>query len=420
MLAPSIISDVPCDRAYLIKHLKEHALFFVAWGLWLVILVVKDTFAFPHDSQGIAEKIITHAPFLPLVIYEIQKTERYGGRDALFLSVLMIFFASGFISTEMLMLKVGIFVYCARRIDYRLILIFTLCELPILCGIVIAGAALGLIEMGVAGLGTSRVRYCLGFEWANRPLDYLLSITMMYLACFGKKVNPLVISCILVVAFTLFSITDARTPFALLIVLLASYLFISHFKFSIDKPICRLVIKILFLVLPITMVGLCLFYSSDIDWMRMLNGALSSRLEQSQRAFLVRGIGLFGSESVQGTEDFKLYLDSAFLQLLINHGIVLFLIVLIIMLHVLDRACKSNDRILVMCLLLFSIWGNIEEAFVHIQLDPFLFLIGSVVFSGFKKAKIPSFVLLSRNDLLSCDSDSNTNWLFRQRNDYQN
>ena len=170
---------VRTNKGHGLGPLKNDALFFVAWGTWIAVLVIKDTYAFPHDSLTALEKVTMHLPFFMLALYELGKSEEYGFKDIVFLCAIAIVVVSTTISEDRQMAKVALFIYCARRLDIRTILLFTPCVLVLVCSGVILAASLGVIEMGVVGERTARFRLCLGFQWANRPLDYLLAVLLM-------------------------------------------------------------------------------------------------------------------------------------------------------------------------------------------------------------------------------------------------
>ncbi len=130
-------------------------------------------------------------------------------------------------------------------------------------------------------------------------------------------------------------------------------------------------------------------YDSSVDWMRKLNDLFSHRLMLGHEAFERYNLNLFGQYvemhgyggSPDGVADYY-FLDSSYMYILFQFGIVFTLIVLVV--FVLSSVKERDDLFFLVIMLLIAVNASTAHHLTHIQYNPFFM----ALFASFKD--IPS------------------------------
>lgn len=227
-------------------------------------------------------------------------------------------------------------------------------------------AFLGLADNSI--VDQVRVRYSLGFNWSNlAPILYLF-VLLQYI--YMRKTKFTVWECLIaeIINIVFYKLTDTKMSFftisVILIVLFVSKI-IPKFKGNIKKLL--IVGKKMIILLPI----MCAFvacwlplYNSDSSIWIKLNSILSGRLWQSKNAITRYGFSLFGRFiDVQvfnitngGTSDQTYFIDSGYLHIAMQSGIIIFVLLLLIYIVSIYKAYKNKDYYMVGIMIVISLF----------------------------------------------------------------
>lgn len=186
--------------------------------------------------------------------------------------------------------------------------------------------------------------------------------------------------------YFIYSITDTRTIYYLVNLLLIGVIFIRYFKLSYNTMLLGGLFKFstiyLFVILAVLSIYLNITYDPNIPWMDKLNKALSGRLYYGHKGFVDYGISLLGQEieyvsivdKFTGNDLFVI--DAGYMKVLLDYGIVLFLLITYGFLKVGKRLVAHNQNYfgLIMIIMLLDVCVN--PHMILLDFNPFFFALG--------------------------------------------
>ena len=275
-------------------------------------------------------------------------------------------------------------------------------------------ALMGYIDNLVQSRGDIS-RVCLGFLWSVPPMAYFFFACLAYNYVLGKKISHLQLALELLVSLLLYNLTNTRTGFALMFLLvLASCLFkvlntkkIENYL-SNDKP--NKVFSVIFAILPILSVlafgGLVLLYGLDVSFTLKINELLSGRLALTWNAFCEHSITLFGDTYNWTINGNYTGVDSAFYHYLFNCGILPTLFILFVTVCLYYQAFRQRKYWLCFILLLILCESVIDVFYWDIRYNVFLLILIESNFYGrmiFGKKSAPQ---VDKNDTVKPQNEN--------------
>lgn len=225
------------------------------------------------------------------------------------------------------------------------------------------------------------IRKSFGFAHPNLFGLIVMCITISFLYIYFKKINLIVFILVSGINLYVYTVTLSRTSFlcaifAILISLLAKYT--SLYRKGIIKYILIFSIPVIFLISVI----LPLFYNTS-NFYYLLDEIFSGRLIQGHYYIDKYGISIFGKFIPDTYNILNLYnwtegwvLDSAYLRILIQQGIIIFIVVFIYVLYKCIILCK-NQKVFEVLLIFTSL---IYAFFERYSLNIFIFSITLLLF----------------------------------------
>ena len=249
----------------------------------------------------------------------------------LIVSVLVFLFSR---STEFAILTLYLFAF--RSLSLRRGLRVYLLVLTTVLGLVLALSVLHVFPDVI--MDTERSRHALGFAWVSTAPVLFLFLLIALLLCDLRALNTTALMALAGMSVLFYFLTDTRFAFLLsLLLLILIGLLQSHpawFSFM-HKRWFGICLALLPVVLAIVALGLMLAYTPGQPFWESLNGLLSGRLANARTAFDQYGLSLAGKHIVwQGNGpattagDTYLYVDCSYLNILLNFGVLEWLLVL--------------------------------------------------------------------------------------------
>lgn len=132
-------------------------------------------------------------------------------------------------------------------------------------------------------------------------------------------------------------------------------------------------------------------YDASVNWKLVINKLLNGRLELSKIAFDNYDIKLFGQyipevgsgASLEEKWDY-FFIDDAYVRILMEYGIVLFIVTLVMMVVLARRFREKGQFLLVFALAIVSVHSIMEHHLLEVAYNPFLFML----FADIPKSKI--------------------------------
>lgn len=322
---------------------KDDRLFFLSYGLFLVISILNTSFFYRY-YEGKPCMWLQILCMALLAAYEYRngflRAQQWGPGLVLAAMTLLSLRVTVGSMTRMVPMMFP-YIYCARRIPFPKIVRFTLKYSIITVAVIVASSMLGVID-NVVEYRSGRVREYLGFRYALYLPGILLNMTLLWI--YLKKYTVSLTGTLLwaTLNWIVFLLTDSRISFVMAEVMLVVALVMRWLPGLVRKLRPAFVALIpSFLLFGGFSLLMTLMYDRSVKWMRQLNSFLEGRLNLGQKSLEKYGVSMFGKaiewvgngldsagNSMEATYD---YVDCLYVKVLQQNGI-LFTVVLAMLL----------------------------------------------------------------------------------------
>lgn len=278
-----------------------------------------------------------------------------------------------------------IIAFSSRRYQFRDIL-----KIAMMVTLVSVLVVVGSFTVGVIGqaLNDRRMIGSLGFGWTTFLSHYYLALVTGYSVLRGNRIKIFEIIIMILLDLSIWRFTGARNSAVLVLVFVAGVLAVKAgwirkkgksqaVLAAISFPICALLAGFLFIVIdPYTNFGVA------------LDTLFTGRLALTHRAVDLYGIAPFGnvvtwvtnSSIVSGAYESSqyLYVDSSYINILINYGWVFSLAVLASLSVVAYKATTYGGNLVGIALIIFAIHGIVDPQLLDLHYCVFLLLLGNL------------------------------------------
>lgn len=382
------------DSRYYFK--RSEIFFFLAWFLFLFSVLFESTALYQTQQFFLSAltKGLRYCAYLFCCFKIVYYNENVKKRSlAIFLFIVLCFAMSCIASTNKTMLLYLLVLIAAIGVDGNLIINFTARIQGIFIAIVVILSQIGILQDYVFGVGTDRVRHGLGFSWTTTGAILYFYFLLNYI--FLRKEKFSVKEAVILEIFNLFffRMTDSKMAF-LLSSLFLLFFVIKSKLIENGKVISDSVHgKRLLLLIPIFLLFIAIitatFYDPSIHFMSSFNNTLSNRLELGHRAIERYGFTLFGQKiqwmgfsiknpTLEAMTEYN-YVDSSYLQLALQYGLLFILIVVGIYIYGIYQSIRENDSYLMAIYLIVLIFALVEPRLMNFAFNPFPLLIFSTI-----------------------------------------
>ncbi len=267
-----------------------------------------------------------------------------------------------------------------KNIDISKALKYVMFALSAFFAVVVVLALVGVIPDWQHARGDV-IRHALGFHYPTDAYSIFLSIVMLYIYSFRKKLSYIVLGALTIFDGLLFYLTDGRLSFILTTALL---LFGFGCKlFSGNKKLTKLfenkkvqtALKVICICLPIvltlTAFGAVWLYKQDTAIGQKLNSVLSDRLMYSSNAIenypvepfgaAVEWFGWGGFGFTETPEDFNYnYVDMSYIRMLFDYGILFSIVIIGAYTLLLKDLCKKREYVTAFIIVVVLLWSFVE------------------------------------------------------------
>lgn len=357
-----------------VKRLKvSEKFFFVGLFLWILqsYMIQTDFLKF----YGYFPCTIVRVTSLSIFLFKIIFIDKKYSKMILSLSIvyLVISVMIEFTTTETTIdtfLNVFIIIMAARNIPFQKItnFVFVISGLGFL--ITVSAAFLGILNNSALIMGGKK-RYYLGFDYVSFAPIYLVNIIFCgfysYTTKKGKSVPWMYIIVALFADILIYLLTSTRLAFGVVLIFICLYIIIEKLHMPIFKE--RWITKILSVILfPTIGILTCwfsnLYVPNNAKWIA-LNKLLSNRLLLNKRALMLYDINWFGQVIEVNTNlnagiDDYMYIDSGYMNLLLQYGVIAFVVVLLLYSFILRNSVKRGNNVLTIWLFCICIYNIVN------------------------------------------------------------
>ena len=288
------------------------------------------------------------------------------------------------------LLEVAFLIIGARDVDFSKILrVYLIVTVPILVGTVV-GSQLGIVENLIYHRGQTP-RAAFGFIYPTDFVANIFYIVLVWCVLRNVALRYCELAFIVILAVFAYVFCEARMNVLCLTLAAVSFLVLKKWnstgkfrkKAEIESGVSLLLIwgSAFFAFL---MVFLSYFYRPDSVFWQKMNAFLTERLFYGHRGFEEFGVTLFGQKlpihGMGGTteliEDY-FFLDSSYVKILLEYGIVLFVMVLVMFIFDAYKLRQRKQYYTLVALALLFVQCTMEHHMLEIAYNPFLFLVFS-------------------------------------------
>lgn len=346
------------------KELTSKIFFYFAY----MLLVFKTICGRVKFIEDIGE-YITLFELLLLVFCILIQTRYYKIKTVLFIAVvLLICLYSYLVTNNSNIMILFFFIFSMKNINFDEFIKFDI-KLKVLFLIFnIIFIYLGLLENVISYRSDGTTRQALGFSSPNSFGGIVMSICFEWVYLKRKNINSFVYITLLFVVVLLDLLCNSKTS-ELCIILLIVMLYIYKRKIYFKKILPY--IPILLTIISILLVYL---YGKQYSIAIKINDILTTRLECAYNFFELYNVNLFGNKFVASDVwlGYVNTLDNAYLYLLLNQGIILYIFVMYVNIKLLKLAIENDDRFLLSILIVFLFYAFMERTAYFVIYNVFL------------------------------------------------
>lgn len=266
-----------------------------------------------------------------------------------------------------------------------------------------AGSALLMILLlyntGIIQDTVLRGRHYLGFKYSSFSSNYLLHIAIAFLAWRGEKIKLWQWIIIEGINYYLWVMTNTNSVFIIILALPVLFYMIRWYQKKrdiFDIKIFNFLVKYAFVLFALftILVQILYHFNATNEFFVKLNYLLSLRLSLTDRAFQIYPITLFGQAITWSTWTSSLttlsnyfYVDSSYLQIILQFGIIIFILVGLCFIYIGKYMVKCKNCYPAIALIVFLLHCITDPQLLSFRYDFFLIiLIGAYKRIGFRGA----------------------------------
>lgn len=331
-----------------------------------------------------------------IIIKEIPK-KKFIAMVVISFVFLMSHYMSGYgLPVDLLILVLG-----AYNVDFRKILKTYIAVWSVLLVITIIGAMTGLAENlvfyqdYVEGVGFARERMALGICYPTDLAAYVAFLMLTYVYIREEDITYLEIGIMFALTCATYYITDARTDFIVMLMLIFLTL-VTKIKYaSISRFVKKTFVRKCILILPIILaIGswiLTWIYDENSEIWLKIDAVLSGRLAMGKVALQNYNITAFGQYVIEkgfgGSTDWPdnyFFIDCSYISMGIKFGIIFLILIFGIYTIILKRCLDTRKLFWCIVLVVIAIQSATEHHFIQYWYNPFLIVLFTNEKSKFK------------------------------------
>lgn len=360
----------------------KNLLFYIALIIYLSYQFWENTlFSSNVDVSNLRIIIFFIVSFILFLKFCIDKSYK---RVFLFLAILAVFIWIGLnVSNIRELILTIFFIFEARNIEFKNIIKIFFQLLLIYSIITVFASLIGIFDANRTF--SNRERSYLGFLWVTYGPNIFITIVLSW-ACLQKKGKKsfYTLICFFLINIFYFIETDTRAIFVEILLLFVLIVMVNRNFVTVPKKrLFKVILLFIFPLMALLTIFLSLFYGS-IGWIQNLNALLSNRLNYNALAFARYPVTLFGNvmswNMAESAGRGYFYVDSSYIQILLEYGVIAFVIILVFFTLLMRYYINSNNTMGIICLVVIAIHSITDPQLFILMYNPFLLAIGQMIY----------------------------------------
>ena len=288
-----------------------------------------------------------------------------------------------------------VFIAAGHNVDFQKLIKWAAIAHFAALAVIIAACYGGILDnITIERHGQDKLREGLGFDYASEAANFFFYAALLWI--YYRKIDISIpeTAVLLACAAALFWKTDTKSAFALTVLALTGTLVLKYSAYLRDYHAVYRVLALLAAPALAALIILVTYrYDPSVGWMQGLNRIVTNRLYYGKMGIDTFGVRLLGQrlEMVGGeyTAGYN-YVDSSFVQILLNYGPV-FLVVLLGGLVALGNAIsQKRDTWFLLVFCLFLLHSTFDPQLIWIAFNDFLLAYAYIVDKRHPAGKLKS------------------------------
>ena len=346
------------------------------------MLVSMTTIPYIVDTDSCNQflKLLRYSGYLIVCIKMV--LDSYKEREFISLCAAILLLAINCLFATRVIFLTFLFIFGMKNLDLERMLKYTFQWMAIGCLLIILGSQLGIIANWGYDLDSARPRYAIGFFYPSHATSLIVYIALVYIALKKDSLKLWHIIVLELFNYWQYKQTDSRTGSALLLLIGVTFLIIKHYKKDFSKSIFGFFSVLAFPVCAVVSVLACYVYPASGIWLK-INSFVTNRLEYGHRAIQKYGIHLFGNDITwignggighiyADYKDEYNYVDCSYVKLLLENGILIWILIITGFTLAVFFAVKYNRKYLAVALAFSAVYSIIEPRLMELGFNPFI------------------------------------------------
>ena len=363
---------------------RTEFLFFIALAIYMIAKTIEISTMF-NDISWMPQlmkllRYISYGIIAVKLIYDSIYTEIE------IMKILLIFILLGLVSINIdsnVLFCSFFFIIAARNIDMRKLLLGAFWIQLFLTIMIAVASRIGLVSDWMYNI-EGRNRHSLGYVYPSYIASIFFYMVLAYMYIRKEKLHLLETIMIGVLNCIIFVLTDSKTSFVLTFLAIVVFLVLKYYKKELkNNLISKLLYSYSVFGIAIISIVTCIVYNDENNFLVKINSFINNRLIMGHNALVEHGVTLFGEKirwigfgglgyTTSALKEEYNFVDCSYVKVLLDYGIIFFVIMLSGYALVSYRAIKEKDRFLCTCILFMCIYSIIEPRIIEFGFNPFV------------------------------------------------
>ena len=368
---------------------RENILFYISYVIWLSMNILVDSAyeSFAHFSSVFE---MTNLICLALVgIHLLQKK--------LTVSKLPVIFACGIcvlisaVNTGLFRIVFTIlFIIAAGNQKWKDLIKLSFFVECVLMIFILLSWVIGILPNETILRLDGSPRYYLGYNYTTLSANYFFHMVLMYIFIKKGKMKAITYAVITLLNLFFFFTTDTKTIFAMVFLILAVVFFTERIssKWMENQWICKFLHYVFYIFAFVSIEAILAFRWGSWIFPK-INNIMTNRLSLGQQAYDQYGISILGQAITWNTEfngpDPYMYVDCAYMNVAINYGIVILVLLCAGFTYIMGKALKEKDAMLLIAGFFLAAHSISDPQLYMAWYNPFLLLMGAYFYKSDEK-----------------------------------
>lgn len=368
-------------------------LFVIAVFLKMIVEILSLTVIPYMAGENFCEavfKIMTYTSY-GLVVISFLLTPKITTSEIIRIMVLVVITAAGSYFAGNGILLTLIYLYAAKDINVEKVFLILGYIYILLFILIVLLSLLGIIENWDYPQGGSRpTRWGLGYTYPTHTSSVLFMSVLIFCYIQKEQLNLVHVAVLELINLWVFSYTDSRAGMMLCAVIPIVFYLLKFRKKEFRKTVFGWLQQWSFPVCAILIYVVTMAYKGT-GFLTKLDSWLSGRLYYSNYSMHEYGVHLFGQKIVwigygglghthTQLADVYNFVDTSYLKLLLENGLIVWLLIMIMWTAVSILAYRNNKRYLTWAFTFLAVYSIVEQWLMNLGTNPFLIFLGVYIF----------------------------------------